>query len=40
MGTRVVLDVGVCVFGLRWCRWGMSSLLGTGSGRVGCLCEL
>ena len=39
-GNRGVLDV--CVFELRWCRWGMGWWLGPGCGGwvVLCLCEL
>ena len=33
VGTGGVLDV--CVFWLRWCRWGVGRGLGPGSGAVG-----
>ena len=39
VGTGGVLDM--CVFWLRWCRWGMGKGFGQGSGEVGlCLCEV
>ena len=33
LGTGGVLDM--CLFWLRWCRWGVGRGLGQGSGAVG-----